>query len=53
MAELKKCEIGKIRFRNYDLKKYFTKSYILKKMQDIIFKLLESWQKKGKREIER
>lgn len=53
MAELKKDEIGKISFRNDELKKYFPKSYTPKQMQDTIFKLLENWQKKRKREMER
>lgn len=53
MQELKKDEIGRISFKNEDLKKFFPKSYTPKQMQDIIFKLLESWQKKRQKQMER
>lgn len=46
MQELKKEEIGRISFKNEDLKKFFPKSYTPKQMQDTIFKLLENWQRK-------
>lgn len=53
MKELKKDEIGRISFKNEDLKKFFPKSYTPKQMQDTIFKLLESWQKKRQKQMER
>ena len=53
MAELKKDEIGTISFKNEDLKKFFPKSYTPKQMQDTIFKLLEGWQKKRQKQMER
>lgn len=53
MTEQKKDEIGRISFKNDELKKYFPKSYTPKQMQDTIFKLLEGWHKKRTRDMER
>ena len=39
--------------KNEVLRKYFSKSYMPKQMQDTIIKLLEQWQKKRQRSQER
>ena len=46
MTELKKPEKNEIRLSSDILEKYFPKNYTPQKMQEVIIKLLESWQKK-------
>ena len=53
MNEIKKEEQGKVTFRTDALKKYFPKSYTSKQMEDKIIQLLEQWQKKRERSMER
>ena len=52
MTEEKK-EIEKVTLQGDRLKKYFPKSYTPKQMEDTIFKLLESWQRKRQQEQSR
>ena len=46
MSEIKKPERNEIRLTSDILEKYFPKNYTPQKMQEVIIKLLESWQKK-------
>jgi ParB family chromosome partitioning protein len=52
MTEEKK-EIEKVTLQGDRLKKYFPKSYTPKQMEDTIFKLLETWQRKRQQEQSR
>lgn len=53
MTELKKPERNEIRLSSDILEKYFPKNYTPQKMQEVIIKLLESWQKKRQMNHER
>ena len=53
MSEEKKCELDKITLSSDTLRKYFPKSYTPQRMQETIIKLLEQWQKKRQRDMER
>ena len=53
MNEIKKEEQDKVTFKTDALRKYFPKSYTHKQMEDKIIQLLEQWQKKRKRSMER
>ena len=53
MTELKKHEKNEIRLSSDILEKYFPKNYTPQKMQEVIIKLLESWQKKRQMNQER
>ena len=53
MTELKKPERNEIRLTSDILEKYFPKNYTPQKMQEIIIKLLESWQRKRQMNHER
>lgn len=53
MNEVKKDDLERVTFRNEQLRKYFPKSYSIRQIQDTIVKLLEQWQKRRKREMER
>ena len=53
MTELKKPEKNEIRLTSDILEKYFPKNYTPQKMQEVIIKLLESWQKKRQMNHER
>lgn len=54
MNEVKKEEkASNVTFKTNDISKYFPKSYTPKQMQDTIIKLLEQWQKKKNREMDR
>ena len=46
MTEIKKPERNEIRLTSDILEKYFPKNYTPQKMQEVIIKLLESWQRK-------
>ena len=53
MGEEKKSDLDKVTFTSDTLRKYFPKSYTPAKMQETIIKLLEQWQKKRQRDLER
>ena len=53
MNEIKKEEQGKATFKTDALRKYFPKSYTNKQMEDKIIQLLEQWQKKREKSMER
>ena len=53
MNEIKKEEQGKVTFKADALRKYFPKSYTNKQMEDKIIQLLEQWQKKREKSMER
>ena len=53
MTEIKKHEKNEIRLSSDILEKYFPKNYTPQKMQEVIIKLLESWQKKRQMNHER
>lgn len=53
LSEEKKNEQDRVTIKNDVLRKYFPKSYTPKQMEDIIIKLLEQWQKKRDRNMER
>jgi ParB family chromosome partitioning protein len=53
MYEVKKDDLERVTFRNEQLRKYFPKSYSIRQMQETIMKLLEQWQKRRSREMER
>ena len=53
MNEIKKEEQGKVTFKTDALRKYFPKSYTNKQMEDKIIQLLEQWQKKKEKSMER
>ena len=50
---LKKPEKNEIRLSSDILEKYFPKNYTPQKMQEVIIKLLESWQRKRQMNHER
>ena len=52
MSEEKK-EVDRITLTSDRLKQYFPKSYTPRQMEETIFKLLEQWQQKREREMER
>lgn len=53
MNEIKKGELDKVTFKTDSLRKYFPKSYTNKQMEDKIIQLLEQWQKKREKSMER
>lgn len=53
MNEVKKGELDKVTFKTDSLRKYFPKSYTSKQMEEKIIQLLEQWQKKRDRIMER
>lgn len=53
LSEEKKNEQDRVTIKNDVLRKYFPKSYTPKQMEDTIIKLLEQWQKKRGRNMER
>ena len=53
MTEMKKPEKNEIRLSSDILEKYFPKNYTPQKMQEVIIKLLESWQRKRQMNHER
>ena len=53
MTEIKKHEKNEIRLSSDILEKYFPKNYTPQKMQEVIIKLLESWQRKRQMNHER
>ena len=53
MSEEKKGDSDRVTLKSDVLKKYFPKSYTPKQMEEKIISLLEQWQKKQKRNMER
>ena len=53
MNEVKKGELDRVTFKTDSLRKYFPKSYTSKQMKDKIIQLLEQWQKKREKSMER
>ena len=53
MSEIKKPELGNITLKDATLRKYFPRSYTPRQMQETIIKLLEQWQKRRQRDMER
>ncbi len=53
MNEIKKDDMTKVTIDHATIRKYFPKSYTPKQMQDTIIKLLEQWQRKRQRDMER
>ena len=53
MNEIKKGELDRVTFKTDSLRKYFPKSYTNKQMENKIIQLLEQWQKKREKSMER
>ena len=53
MNEVKKGELDRVTFKTDSLRKYFPKSYTSRQMENKIIQLLEQWQKKRERTMER
>lgn len=53
MSEEKKPETGKVMLSAERLRKYFPKSYTPQKMEEVIFKLLDAWQRRREKDVER
>lgn len=53
MNEMKKDEMDKVTLKTSVFRKYFPKSYTNKQMEDKIIQLLEQWQKKREKSMER
>ena len=53
MNEVKKGELDHVTIKNDVLRKYFPKSYTPKQMEDTIIRLLEQWQRKKQRDMNR
>ena len=53
MNEIKKGELDRVTFKTDSLRKYFPRSYTNKQMEDKIIQLLEQWQKKREKSMER
>ena len=53
MNEVKKGELDHVTIRNDVLRKYFPNSYTPKQMEDTIIRLLEQWQRKKQRDVNR
>jgi len=53
LSEEKKQDLDRVTLKHDTLMKYFPKSYTPKQMEDTIIKLLDQWQKKRNRDMER
>lgn len=53
MSEEKKPETDKVTISTERLRKYFPKSFTPQKMEEVIFKLLDAWQRRREKEAER
>lgn len=53
MAKVKKGDLGQVSFKADALRKYFPKSYTPKQMEDKIIQLLEQWQRRRQRDMQR
>ena len=52
LSEEKKQEVGKVTFREDEIRKYFPKSFSSKQIQNTIIKLLEQWKRKRDRNMD-
>lgn len=52
LSEEKKREVGKVTFREDEIRKYFPKSFSSKQIQNTIIKLLEQWKRKRDRNMD-
>ncbi len=52
LSEEKKQEVGKVTFREDEIRKYFPKSFSSKQIQNTIIKLLEQWKRKRERDMD-
>ena len=53
LSEEKRHDLDKITFTSDRLRKYFPKSYTPKRMEEVIIKLLEQWQRRRWQQHER
>lgn len=53
LSEEKKPEVGKITLSSDKLRRYFPKSFTPHQMEQTIFRLLEQWQRRRQRDLER
>ena len=53
MDEVKKGELDRVTFKTDSLRKYFPKSYTSRQMEEKIIQLLEQWQRKREKSMER
>ena len=53
LSEEKKPEVGKITLSSDQLRRYFPKSFTPQQMEQTIFRLLEQWQRRRQRDLER
>lgn len=53
MNEVKKGELDRVVFKTDSLRKYFPKSYTSRQMEEKIIQLLEQWQRKREKSMER
>ena len=53
LSEEKKPEVGKITLSRDKLRRYFPKSFTPQQMEQTIFRLLEQWQRRRQRDLER
>lgn len=53
MSEEKKNDLDRITLTGDTLRKYFPKSYTAHQMEQVTFKLLDAWQKRRQKELER
>ena len=53
LSEEKKPEVGKITLSSDKLRRYFPKSFTPQQMEQTIFRLLEQWQRRWQRDLER
>lgn len=53
LSEEKKPEVGKITLSSDKLRRYFPKSFTPQQMEQTIFRLLEQWQRRRQRDLER
>ena len=53
LSEEKKPEVGKITLASDKLRRYFPRSFTPQQMEETIFRLLEQWQRRRQRDLER
>ena len=53
LSEEKKPEVSKITLSSDKLRRYFPKSFTPQQMEQTIFRLLEQWQRRRQRDLER
>ena len=52
LSEEKKQEVGKVTFREDEIRKYFPKNFSSRQIQNTIIKLLEQWKRKRDRNMD-